>query len=237
MPTNGVPADLVEAAKRREIAGAEFRRNSIPGLADAWSEALAAEGRNSPDEDVDAMKRVTPEDVNRVAKQYLVDQNSITAELKPVPSGAAVASKGFGGTEQLTSAPTKPVELPAWASSELLSLEIPAGPPPVADMTLPNGMRLIVRTVKITPTVSVFGSVQHDARMETPPGKDGVADVLRGSVFVWHEEPRPAGISEGPRRYRGRRIGRFRFLASGLEREFLTRSSIAGRQRIESRAS
>ena len=56
---NGVPADLVEAAKRREIAGAEFRRNSIPGLAAAWSDALAAEGRNSPDEDVEAMKRVT----------------------------------------------------------------------------------------------------------------------------------------------------------------------------------
>ena len=56
---NGVPADLLEAAKRREIVEAEFRRNSIPGLADAWSEALAAEGRNSPDEDVDAMRRVT----------------------------------------------------------------------------------------------------------------------------------------------------------------------------------
>ncbi len=112
---NGVPAELVEAAKRREISGAEFRRNSIPGLAEEWSNALAAEGRNSPDEDVEAMKRVTLADVNRVAKQFLVDQNSITAELKPVPSGEAVASKGFGGGEQLTSAPTKPVDLPSWA--------------------------------------------------------------------------------------------------------------------------
>ena len=40
-----------------------------------------------------------------------MDQKSITAQLKPVPSGAAVASNGFGGDEQLTSAPTKPVEL------------------------------------------------------------------------------------------------------------------------------
>ena len=102
---NGVPADLVEAAKRREVAGAEFRRNSIPGLAATWSEALAAEGRNSPDDDVEAMKRVSVEDVNRLAKAYLVDQASITAELKPAPSGEAVASNGFGGEEQVTAAP------------------------------------------------------------------------------------------------------------------------------------
>jgi zinc protease len=176
---NGVPEDLVEAAKRRAIVGAEFRRNSIPGLADTWSEALAAEGRNSPDEDIDAIKRVTLEDVNRVAKQYLLDENSITAVLKPAPSGAAVASKGYGGTEELTSAPTKPIELPAWASSELQSLQLPAAPAPATDMTLPNGIRLIVKTLNIAPTVSVFGSVKHDARMETPPGKDGVADVLQ----------------------------------------------------------
>jgi zinc protease len=181
---NGVPADLLEAAKRREIVGAEFRRNSIPGLANAWSEALAGEGRSSPDEDIDAMKRITQQDVNRVAKQYLLDQNSVTSVLKPAPSGAAVASKGFGGAEQTTSAPTKPVELPAWASSELLSLQIPVPPPPVADMSLPNGIRLIVKTLSIAPTVSVLGSVKHDARMETQPGKDGVADVL-GNLFSY----------------------------------------------------
>ncbi|MFZ3343416.1 MAG: insulinase family protein, partial [Terriglobales bacterium] len=176
---NGVPEDLLGAAKRRAIVGAEFRRNSIPGLADTWSEALAAEGRNSPDEDIDAIKRVTLEDVNRIAKQHLLDENSVTAVLKPAPSGAAVASKGYGGTEELTSAPTKPIELPAWASSELQSLQVPAAPAPVADMALPNGIRLIVKTLNIAPTVSVFGSVKHDARMETPPGKDGVADALQ----------------------------------------------------------
>jgi zinc protease len=175
---NGLPADLVEAAKRREIAAAEFRRNSIPGLAEAWSDALAAEGRNSPDDDVEAMKRVTVEDVNRLAKTYLVDQGSITAQLKPSPSGEPVASNGFGGAEQLTSTPTKPVELPSWASSRLLTLELPPAQPSSADMTLPNGLRLIVRTVKVTPTVTVIGDIRHDPQMEAPSGRDGVAQVL-----------------------------------------------------------
>ncbi len=176
--TQGIPAELVDAAKRREIAQVEFRRNSIPGLAAAWSDALAAEGRNSPDEDVEAMKRVTVADVNRVAKQYLAEQNSITAQLKPVPSGAAVAGKGFGGEEQLTAAPTKPVELPEWAAARLLALEIPAAPAPAADMMLPNGLRVIVKPEKTTPTITLIGEVRNDPQMETPPGEEGAQDVL-----------------------------------------------------------
>ena len=175
---NGVPADLDEAAKRKEIAGAEFRLNSIPGLAEAWSAAVAGEGRNSPDDDVDAMKKVTLEDVNRAAKKYLVDQESIAAELKPQPTGAPVSSRGFGGGEELTAAPTKPVELPPWAASKLLSLEKPPSESPSSDVTLPNGLRLIVRTEKITPTITVEGAVRNDPQMEAQPGKDGVSDVL-----------------------------------------------------------
>jgi zinc protease len=175
---NGLPVDLVEAAKRREIAAAEFRRNSIPGLAAVWSDALAAEGRNSPDDDVEAMKRVTVADVNRVAKSYLVDQGSITAQLKPAASGEPVASNGFGGAEELTSTPTKPVELPSWASSQLLTLQLPPPQPASTNMTLPNGLRLIVRTVKVTPTVTLVGDVRHDPQMEAPSGRDGVDRVL-----------------------------------------------------------
>lgn len=175
---NGVPAELVEAAKRKEIAGAEFRRNSIPGLAEAWSEALAAEGRNSPEDDVDAMRRVTPEDVNRVAKKYLLEQESVTAELKPQPTGAPVAAHGFGGGEKLTSAPSSAVELPPWAATKLLALEKPKPEPPVSDVTLPNGLRLIVRTESITPTITVQGYVRNNPDLETASGKEGVSDVL-----------------------------------------------------------
>ena len=46
---NGVPADLVNAAKRHEVADAEFQKNSISDLAMLWSEALALEDRHSPE--------------------------------------------------------------------------------------------------------------------------------------------------------------------------------------------
>ena len=174
----GVPEELVTAAKRREVADAEFERNSIPGLANVWSNAIAAEGRASPDEDVEAMQHVSAAEVNRVARRYLAAASSITATLRPVPSGQPVATKGFGGAEQVTGAPTAPVQLPPWASDDLARLEVPSEPMEVSDTTLPNGLRLIVRTDRTSPTLSVSGSVKHDFGLQTPPGKEGVSDLL-----------------------------------------------------------
>jgi zinc protease len=184
---HGVPADLVDAAKRGEVASAEFERNSIPGLAATWSQALAGEGRSSPDEIVQAMKEVKLADVNRLAQTLLVDQNAITAILKPVPTGEAVSQKGFGGTEQLTSSPTKPVALPSWAESRLLALSIPALDTSWTDTTLSNGVRLIVKTDKTSPTVTVLGNVHHNEVLQADAGKEGVDDVL-GELFSYGTE-------------------------------------------------
>src|SRR6202012_1750271 len=176
----GLPQDLFDASKRSEIASAEFQRNSIPGLASVWSEALTAEGRNSPDDDLQAIRNVTLADVNRVAKQYLVASNSITATLKPSPSGEAVASKGFGGQEKMTSAPTKPVVLPVWAQGLLAQLKVPADYVVASDSTLPNGLRLIVKTDHTSPTITVVGSVKNNSDLQTPKGQEGVSEILDG---------------------------------------------------------
>jgi len=175
---NGVPQDLVDAAKRSEIAQAEFQRNSIPGLADVWSAALAAEGRTSPEQDIDAIRKVTLADVNRVAKQYLFNASTITATLKPVASGGPVSQKGYGGAEQVTAAPTKPVTLPEWAAGPLNKLQAPSNYIEVSDTKLPNGIRLIVRTDKTSPTVTVLGAVKHNSDLQTPPGEEGLAEIL-----------------------------------------------------------
>lgn len=177
--TKGVPPDLVEAAKKGGIASAEFARNSISNLASLWSQALAAEGRESPDENVEAIKRVTVDDVNRVARTYL-QQNAIIATLKPTPSGEAVSGKGFGGTEVTTTPPTKPVQLPDWAEAAVKSLSIPRPNLHPTDLTLPNGIRLIIQTERTSPTITLVGSIKQQTQLQTPPGKDGVSDVLEG---------------------------------------------------------
>jgi len=181
---SGVPADLVEAAKRSEVASFEFERNSIPGLASLWSQALAAEGRNSPEEDVEAIEKVTLQDVNRVAKEYLVNQSAIVGTLVPEPSGEAVASKGFGGSEKVTATPTKAVTLPQWAQPLLQATEVPKWNLHPVQTTLPNGIDLIVETENLTPTITVAGEVRHEADLETPPGQEGVSSVL-DSLFSY----------------------------------------------------
>jgi zinc protease len=174
----GFPAELVDAAKRQEIASALFRRNSISDLAAVWSQALAAEGRKSPDDNVEAIRRVTVTDVNRVAMQFLKDDNSITATLVPKPSNEETSEKGFGGGESLTSAPTKPVQLPAWAETALASIRVPSVSPTWSDVTLPNKIRLIVKNDKTSPTVTLVGNIRHETSLQEPSGKDGVSDVL-----------------------------------------------------------
>ena len=113
--TNGVSADLVEAAKRREIISAELQKNSISGLASAWSTAVAIEGRNSPDDDINLFRAVTVDDVNRVAKKYLDFDHAISAILTPTPSDKPISSKSFGGGESLVSTKNANVKLPSWA--------------------------------------------------------------------------------------------------------------------------
>ncbi len=174
----GVPAELVEAAKKSEVANNTFEQNSIPGLAESWSEAIAGEGRTSPSEIVDAMNKVTVADVNRVAKKYLTVENAIVAVLKPSASSEPVSGSGFGGAKVTTAAPTKPVELPDWAEASVKSLKVPPPAPAASDIVLANGLRLVVRTEKASPTVTIVGSVKHEEDMQTPPGKEGADGVL-----------------------------------------------------------
>jgi zinc protease len=174
----GFPADLVAAAKNRERARVEFQKNSVSGLAMAWSQALAVEGRQSPEDDVRAVAQVTAADVDRVARQYLDLNKAVVAILTPETSGQPVTAKGFGGRETFTLKPTKNVVLPAWASKALSRLSIPASTVHPVAITLANGIKLIVQPESVSRTISVFGHIKNQPDLQTPPGQDGVDHVL-----------------------------------------------------------
>jgi zinc protease len=175
---NGIPQDLVDASKRQLIAQAEFNKNSISGLAEAWSEALAVQGASSPDDEVAALTKVTKADVDRAARTYLVNKTATVGLLTPRNSGRAAASKGFGGAESFTPAQTTAVELPDWARTALSEVSVPPSNVIPSEKVLPNGIHLIVQRETVSPTVTVLGRVKSDPDLETPPGKDGAATVL-----------------------------------------------------------
>jgi zinc protease len=180
----GFPADLVEAAKRQEITDAEFQKNSISGLASEWSLSLAVQGLESPAENIEALKKVTTEDVNRVARKYLVNETATVGLLTPAPSGKPVTVKGFRGRENFAPKQAEAVSLPEWAKKATELPSLPKSRINPADMKLSNGLRLIVQQVTISPTVGVYGEVKHNSDLETPKGQEGVNDVLE-SLFSY----------------------------------------------------
>ena len=177
---DGFPDELVEAAKRQEIAQLDFQKNSVSGLANVWSDALAFQGLKSPDDMAQAFRAVTAADVERVARAYLDDQHMVAAVLTPQSSGKPVSGKGYGGAESLSSAPEKPVALPDWAERDLAQLNIPKSSVDPTVSTLANGIKLIVQPEGVSDTVSVYGRIANRAAMQEPLGKDGVAQVLDG---------------------------------------------------------
>jgi zinc protease len=175
---HGIAADLVEAAKRRAKAEAEFQKNAVFGLASAWSQALAVEGRQSPDDDVQAIAQVSVADVNRVARTYLDLDHAIVAILTPEASGKPLSAQGFGGREAFALQPTTQVTLPEWASRALDRLSMPTSTVHPVVTTLPNGLKLIIQPVSISNTVSVYGQIKNQPDMQVPQGKEGVDMVL-----------------------------------------------------------
>jgi zinc protease len=180
MLTKGIPEGLIEAAKRHETADAEFQKNSVFGTAMAWSQALAIEGRESPDDDINAFKKASPSDVNRVLRDYIRLDKTVTAVLTPEESGKPVSSSKFGGRESFSIGQSRGVKLPSWAEKALKRIRIPkSGLNPTVSI-LPNGIRLIVQPAYVSDSVSVYGHIRNNPLLQTPPGKEGVDSVLDG---------------------------------------------------------
>ena len=209
-PQTGVPAELVAAAKRHEwrmrnLNATRYRGSPMSGRTRSLPRAAARPTRTSR-----RSSAVTAADVNRVAKTYLSDQNSITAVLKPVPTGQPVATKGFGGAEQVTSAPSKPVQLPDWAASELAQLKVPADYIKVSDMRLAErhqahrqdrsdhadrvGVREPYSTISVSQTPPAGGHLRRARRSCSPTAAKSLDRLTISQGTGRHRRKRSGGL-------------------------------------------
>jgi zinc protease len=174
----GFPLDLVEAVKRNKMTQGELQKNSVSGLAMAWSQALAVAGQQSPEDDVRAVKNVSVTDVDRVARQYLNLNQAVVAILTPEVSGKPSTSQARRGVESFTPKQAKSVQLPQWADKALKRLAIPSSAVHPVVTTLSNGLKLIIQYEPVSNTVSVYGHVRNNPDLEQPLEKEGVDEVV-----------------------------------------------------------
>ncbi len=176
---DGVPPELVDAAKMQERSAAQFQKNSIAELASIWSDAVTLYGLNSPDEDLQRIEKVTVEDVNRAARKYLDLDHAVTAVMMPRGSGKPVASSaGFGGKESIALGEARPTKLPEWAEAALHRVTVPPSTLHPVVSVLPNGLTLVVQTEDVSDTVTLYGHIRNRPETEEPPGREGVSQVL-----------------------------------------------------------
>ncbi len=173
----GLPADLVEVAKQREVAQAEFARNSVQGLATLWSQTLPVEHR-TPDEDLAGLEAVTLDDVNRVLRTYY-DESTATVAIS-TPKEAAGSAFGEKQGENNTVIPTEHAPLPPFARRILANLHVPEETVQPVQQTLPNGLKLIVVPSSISHTAIVRGVILNNAGVQEPSGKEGIASIVDG---------------------------------------------------------
>jgi zinc protease len=176
----GVPPELVAAAKLQERRQTEFQKNSIAGLASVWADALALYGLESPEADLVRIEKVTVADVNRVAQQYLNLDQAVSAVMLPKGSGKPVSGggSGFGGQENIALGEAKPTPLPDWAQAAVARLTVPAVTSHPVVSHLPNGLTLVVQPEDVSDTVSVFGHIRNRPEVQAPHGQEGISNLL-----------------------------------------------------------
>jgi len=173
----GVPADLVRASIQREIAQLEYNATSIYGLAREWSDAVAVQGLNSPDDMIAAYKRVTVAGVNRLCRADLGNDKLVAAYAVPKNIGKMSAGRAGMAKEDNSIPPSKHEPLPSWARNVLAHLHVPAQTLSPVQTRLSNGLRLIVQPDRSTSTVTVTGEIENDEQVQAPVGKEGLGSL------------------------------------------------------------
>ncbi len=176
------PEELARAIKQVE-AGFIYQNDSVSEQANQLGTYAAIDLPHYQDDYLDHIRKVTPADIQRVAKQYLIPDNRTVAyfDPQPLPPGAAPppppVTDNFGAAKPVTDPKQKALlaALDKKYNSAITPTKLPAAPKPTR-VVLPNGMTLIVQENHANKTVAMDGYVRAGS-MYDPDGKYGTAEM------------------------------------------------------------
>jgi zinc protease len=180
------PAELT-AAKNQLLASVLEERETIDGRAADLGEAILVEGDPARvNSDVTDIEAVTAQDVQRVARLYLIDDRAVTIRYRPESERPAGQPDVL--VQDSPEVAAKPLAAPAWApvATALPPDQRQPPPPPSAavaavapqpvERTLANGLRVIVAHTSDLPMVTARLTVENGAAMD-PPDLAGLSNV------------------------------------------------------------
>ena len=181
LQTTPVSAEELARAVRQISAAFVYNNDSVTAQAGQIGTYAAINQPRYLDTYLDNIKKVTPADVQRVARQYLtVDNRTVAAfDPQPLPPGAAPPPPpvvdNFGSAKPVTDPRQKAVlaALDKTFNGPTAATK-PAQTAKLTRVVLPNGMVLIVQENHANKTVALDGIVRAGS-LNDPAGKYGLA--------------------------------------------------------------
>lgn len=172
LKTELVPAPELQKAKNQAEASYVYQNEGTSGMALALGSYEAIDRWQRAFELLDEIKQVTPEDIQRVAKTYLTQDNRtvgwyVSTPDGPVPPKPANSGSGKAVANSGKVVPAKPFPFEQQATK-------PRALTPPVRKVLSNGMTVLVLPNEAAPTVAINGFVRAGAHLE-PKGKEGLA--------------------------------------------------------------
>ena len=199
-----VTPEELDEAKNELVAAALRSREGSAGRAQVLGMALInTNDPTSADNEVALLQAVTAEDIQRVARHYLTPQRQITMRYQQADDANPV-------TEQVTNmdAPVKVADLAPMGVAARLKPEadrtpIPApgaevalATPPVADFTMPNGLRVLVVNKDSLPLISARLTIKAGAAQANKAGVDGLTAAMLSQGTTTRTAPQIATQTE-----------------------------------------
>ncbi len=187
LQTHGITAEELQRVKTQTKASFILSNRSINAQAQqlGYNQTVAGDYRYS-DRYLEALERVTAQDVQRVAQQYLTMDKRYVGYFQPTSAtGSSSTTPAVSETthDRNSSAPLDPQEVAKYLpKSALKAPAVSLSPIKPETLTLPNGLKVILLYDPSTPTFSLSGFIEAGSVWDTPE-KAGLAGLVAQNLM------------------------------------------------------